>query len=158
MNIHGLVALGSRFTLGVVFCLSSVPKVMHPDKFFFNVLEYQLVGPIASAIVAGALPWLELTLAITLLSGFLVDGSLLLTIALMAGFSALQGYALAKGLRINCGCFTLSDKAPPLSIWTLGRTLVFAAIGVLGLYAESKRIRRLAGSSLASQGSMTSLA
>lgn len=133
MFITRVFAILSRLGLGVVLCWSAVPKLVYPDRFFGNVLEYGVIGPEAASYVAAVLPWLELMLGLLLLSNILVSGAFLVSLMLLLGFSGLQAYALATGLEVSCGCFAVADEAGAVSGWTVTRAALLGVLAAVGL-------------------------
>lgn len=95
-----------RLLLGGLFFALSLDKIQHPRVFAEAVLAYDLLPAITIPVAAVVLPWLELSAGLFLVLGLLSRGSALL-LALMSGlFTVMVGITLARGLDINCGCFT----------------------------------------------------
>jgi hypothetical protein len=115
-----------------VFCWSAVPKIVQPDQFHANVLEYGIVGPDPALIVTAVLPWLELVLGILFLARVYLDSAYLTAAALTLGFTAIQSYALARGLEVACGCFTVGPDSGNIGSWTVMRTATLLLVAILG--------------------------
>jgi uncharacterized membrane protein YphA (DoxX/SURF4 family) len=77
-----------RIALGATFVFSSVGKLNRPGDFLAAVYDYQMVGPRLGVAVATVLPWLELIVGICLLAGILIDGALILALAMGCLFVA----------------------------------------------------------------------
>jgi uncharacterized membrane protein YphA (DoxX/SURF4 family) len=112
-----------RLTLGVIFIVSSIPKLRQPYDFLASVYGYKLVSPQIGLVVAMILPWLELFVGICLVGGIFVSGAILASIVMCAMFSFVLISALWRGLSISCGCFNPSG-AGIICYWTVSRALL----------------------------------
>lgn len=97
-----------RAALAAVFIYASVGKIQKPDEFAQLVAGYRILPISLVNIVALLLPWVELLCAVSLLSGILMRSSGLVLAVVNLIFLAGVGSAMARGLDIECGCFTLS--------------------------------------------------
>jgi hypothetical protein len=117
-------ALGFRFVLGFVFLNASVSKLLAPAQFARAVRNYRLLPARLNQPVSKWLPRLELALALALLLGFgagIAAGVIAVMLMLFAAAVALN---LARGRRIDCGCFTTPSPR------TIGWRLVAADLGL----------------------------
>ena len=121
-----LVLLG-RLIVSAAFILAALPKIQDPAAFAISVEGYRIVNDNLAMWIALALPWLELVAGFGLLIPQIRRGSNLVIALLLIVFIALHASAWARGLDINCGCFTAheSEKTPDY-LW-----LVFRNIGLL---------------------------
>jgi hypothetical protein len=124
----------SRLVLGCVLLSSSVAKLRQPYDFLANVYQYELVSPKIGLLVAMALPWLELLLAICLFGGVFLGGSFLLTVSLAAIFIAAQLSVLHRGMFISCGCFG-GPAETVIAYGTLVRTALFGVMALGGYFS-----------------------
>jgi cobalt-zinc-cadmium efflux system protein len=121
-----------RLILGVIFIYASIDKIHHPADFAETVYSYQILnGPLIN-LTAIILPWLELTLGLLLILGVWVPGAVFTSNALLLLFFATVLFNLARGLDIDCGCFTASTD--PSSgghmLWYLFRDGFFLLLGL----------------------------
>jgi len=100
---HMLLVL--RLVLGGMLLWAGLTKARQPFEFLSTVYDYRLLGPSAGLVVAAALPWLEMIAGCCLLTGVMVEGSLVVATALTAMFAMAIASAWYRGLGINCGCF-----------------------------------------------------
>jgi uncharacterized membrane protein YphA (DoxX/SURF4 family) len=150
MKAHGLrdsswidfLGLVFRSGLGVVFLLSSIPKIHFPFIFLSNVYDYQLLGPASGAMLAIVLPWLELALAVALFAGILLEGAFLGSIVLTSVFIIAQVAVLHRGLSIGCSCFGSAQE--PVGYRTLLRTCLVLGIALAGLWTQYRLSREKA--------------
>jgi hypothetical protein len=82
------------------------------------------------------LPWLELLLGLCLLAGIWLPGAVLAVNGLLVVFLAAFIFNMARGLDVNCGCFSTGSGAPAMSAgWYLLRDFGFFAVGTFLFYA-----------------------
>lgn len=95
----------ARLLVGGIFVWSGAAHLANPYYFLSTVYQYELTTAPIGALIASYLPFLELVLAVCLLGGLCRRPTWIVTAALLLTFVAVQGSALARGLRISCGCF-----------------------------------------------------
>ena len=126
----------ARLTLAGIFIYASLDKIAHPAAFAKDVYNYQILPDALINLTALVLPWLELFLGLCLLVGIWLPGAVLTVNGLMVVFLAALVFNLARGLDINCGCFSTGSEAPAMSAgWYLLRDVGFFAVGVFLFYA-----------------------
>lgn len=107
----------ARWAVGALFLYMGLAKALDPEKFLKLVRQYDLVStPWLLNGIAAALPWLEVWCGLLLLTGILVRGSALLSLAMLIPFTAVVFHratvlAAAKALpfcavKFDCGCGT----------------------------------------------------
>ncbi|MBW2194475.1 MAG: DoxX family membrane protein [Deltaproteobacteria bacterium] len=104
-----------RIVLGGIFVYASVGKILYPADFAEAVANYQLLPVKLTNLAAITLPWLEFIAGLLLLNGFKTQSSNLFSFFLLCVFSLGAISALARGLDINCGCFTEESRKVGLS-------------------------------------------
>jgi uncharacterized membrane protein YphA (DoxX/SURF4 family) len=124
-----------RLGLGVLFIVSSVPKIRQPYLFLGSVYGYELVGPKMGVLVAMALPWVELFAGVCLVGGVFVGGAMLAGIGMGMLFTVVLASALWRQLDISCGCFS-SSAAGKISYLTLIRAAAITLLSA-GAYAAA---------------------
>lgn len=122
-------ALGFRFLLGFVFLLAGLSKIGRRSDFEQTIRAYELVSRRAAQLIARWLPRLELAGASLLLLGVATIPIAVLLGVLLVGFAGAVGINLARGRKIDCGCF--SATAPQKIGWgVVARNLSLAAMAV----------------------------
>ncbi|KPM56789.1 DoxX family protein [Frankia sp. R43] len=105
-----------RVGLGAVWLVAGLLKVDDPDGMVrsvraFRILPESLVHPVAYAV-----PFVEIALGVLLIVGLTVRLGAFVSAALFAVYIAAISSAAARGLRIDCGCFStggdLTAEAP----------------------------------------------
>jgi len=111
------VSTGARLVLGVVWLWAGLVKILDPAQSVIAVRAYRLLPEALVRPVAWGLPFLELAVAILLLSGIRTRLAAWLSLGLLAVFVASVASAWARGLSISCGCFGGGGAAPGVH-WT----------------------------------------
>ena len=130
---------GVRLILGVIFIYASYDKILNPKAFAEVVYNYQILPDKLINLTAIFLPWLEIMIGVFLIVGFWMPGTVIWCNILLVTYIGALGYNLAKGLNINCGCFS-TTKGSPISIEHLLWDAVFLALsGYLFFFVFVKR-------------------
>ncbi len=107
----GILTFVLRLVLGFIFIYASVDKILHPAQFAKVIYHYQVLPMEIINVVAIIIPWLEAILGMTLILGIWLETTALMLSAITFVFIALMGSAMARGLNIECGCFSLDPEA-----------------------------------------------
>lgn len=125
-----------RLILGTIFVLASIDKIIHPAAFAKAVYNYQILPDIFINLTAIILPWVELILGIFLILGLWFPGAVLLANLLLVTFFAALLFNLARGLDVQCSCFTTSKEATSslyMYLYVI-RDGMFLSLGIYLLY------------------------
>lgn len=126
---HLLLVFSTRLILGGIFIFASLDKVIHPLGFAKSINYYQILPDPLINLAAIILPWLELILGTLLLFGIWLPGTIVLTDLLLVTFSAVLVFNLARGLNVDCGCFSTTPTENPATYWYVFRDAVFLLLG-----------------------------
>jgi uncharacterized membrane protein YphA (DoxX/SURF4 family) len=138
-EIGEALMLGVRFALAFVLLSASIPKLTAPDEFARAVRNYRLLPASLNRAVAAWLPRLEAALALCLLVGVAVRLAAAVAAVAFAGFALAVSINLARGRRIDCGCY--SRVSPRRIGWGLViRNLVFASLALTLVAAPPKAL------------------
>jgi len=132
------VILAFRIVLGIVFLYSSFEKIRDPGNFASNIQNYQFLPYSITNLFSIFLPWVELYVGICLILGVFVDGAAFLSTGMMVMFIIALGQALARGLDIECGCF--SQEGSLVGLNTLLRDLIWLAMALFVWRREEKTL------------------
>jgi uncharacterized membrane protein YphA (DoxX/SURF4 family) len=132
--LKGLL-LAARLCLGGIFVYASIDKIFHPADFAVAVYNYQILPDGLVNLAAIFLPWLELLLGICLIAGVWLPGATMIANALLIAFTGALLFNLARGLDIDCGCFSTSSAAGVSNAWYILRDILFLAIGGIVFYS-----------------------
>jgi putative oxidoreductase len=132
------VCIPVRFVLGAVFIYSAAPKLIDPPAFAQMVSNYSILPPAAIGPVAIVLPWLEVLIGCALISGFFRRGAAFLSGVLLLTFIAALGFNLARGVPVDCGCFTVeASRSDPEAVFETMRFDILRDLGLLVLATHS---------------------
>jgi putative oxidoreductase len=101
-----IISVIFRITLGIIFLYAAVGKIDNPEAFFKEISNYRLFPDFISQISAIILPWIELTIGLLLILGIRVKTTSAISFILLVVFTLMVISAWARGLNINCGCFS----------------------------------------------------
>jgi hypothetical protein len=125
------LSFGARFVLGFIFVYASIDKILHPAAFAETIYNYQILPDVLINVTAIVLPWLEFLIGSLLILGLWMPGAVFTCNALLLLFFVTVLFNLARGLDIDCGCFTASTD--PSSgghmLWYLFRDGFFLFLG-----------------------------
>lgn len=93
-----------RWLLGLLLLAAGLSKLaLQPAELAHRLGQFALFGPLTLNWLAISLPWAEILAGAGLLRRW--PGSQCLAVGLCTGFTGVVGWALARGLRVDCGCF-----------------------------------------------------
>jgi len=124
---------GVRLILGVIFIYASYDKILHPKAFAEVVYNYQILPDGLINVTAIVLPWLEMLMGIFLIMGFWMPGTVIWCNTLLVVYIGALCFNLARGLDVNCGCFSTA-KGSTISIETILWDVAFLALSVYLLF------------------------
>ncbi|WP_462203925.1 MauE/DoxX family redox-associated membrane protein [Frankia sp. CcWB3] len=125
-----------RLGLGVVWLVAGLLKVNDPDGMVRSVRAFRILPDALVQPIAYGVPFLEIALGMLLVVGLAVRLSAVVSAVMFAVYIAAIASAAARGLRIDCGCFSsggdLAADAPTHYTSELIRdSLLLAAAGLL---------------------------
>jgi uncharacterized membrane protein YphA (DoxX/SURF4 family) len=100
-----VITLLARLVLGGVLLVAGGLKVLQPTESANAVASYKLLPTNLAHLTGYALPWLELAIALLLITGFMVRPAAVVSGMIMIVFIAAIASVWARGLLIDCGCF-----------------------------------------------------
>ncbi|BDV01407.1 hypothetical protein TDMWS_14920 [Thermodesulfomicrobium sp. WS] len=125
-----------RYFLAVVLIAAVPHKLLDPAGFALAIARYDLVPTAMVNALALVLPWVEVILAVLLVCDVLMGPALWLTNLLFAGFAAAIGIAMARGLDIDCGCYTTGTTGSMLVALVRDVILLVAGLILSLIYAR----------------------
>jgi len=103
-KVNPYIVLIMRIILGLVFIIASYDKLLDPQQFARDISNYHFIPFGFENFVAIILPWIELFIGFSLITGVMLDGSALTTGVLLIMFNFLVFQAMVRGFNIDCGC------------------------------------------------------
>ena len=131
-NWRGLSLVSLRLFVGLVFVYASFDKILRTSDFAEIIYNYQVLPEILINLVSVILPWLELLLGLLLIFGVWLPGAVLLCNLLFLFFFATLIFNTARGMDIDCGCFSISSATSSggQMLWYLLRDGLFLLLGL----------------------------
>ena len=125
--LERLIGIG----IALLLLRSSFAHLGNPYYFLSSVYSYQQTGIELGKWIAMVLPFLQITVAISLIAKWWLPSAYILAFAMLMVFLAAQAIALWKGLELSCGCFGAADslRVGPVTIALAGTLAVLSAIG-----------------------------
>lgn len=131
-----------RVILGSVFIYAAIGKILDPKEFADSVAAFHILPVTSVNVFAIVLPWVELIAGLLLLLGLFVRSSALLLLLMNIVFMFAVGSAMARGLDIDCGCFTLSNEHDRVGWSIIARDAVLLAL-CIPVLARRKKINAI---------------
>ncbi|MBO1337244.1 MauE/DoxX family redox-associated membrane protein [Streptomyces sp. VRA16 Mangrove soil] len=124
-----------RLLLAGVLGYAGLVKIRDLANAERSVAVYQIVSGSAAQLVGGALPFVEIAVALLLVAGLATRAAAAVTAVLLAVYIAAIASVWARGLSIDCGCFggggTLTDGAERGYVIDIARDLLLLGAAVL---------------------------
>lgn len=137
ISSKALLLLIGRLVLAWVFIWAAIPKLQDPVAFSVSIEGYRVVSGSMALWAAIILPWLELVVALGLITPWLRQASASTMVVLLALFITLHASAWIRGLDISCGCFGESTDSMGYH-WLILRNLVLLLISIFILRAPRR--------------------
>ncbi len=128
-----------RLALGGVFIYASIYKILDPAQFAKSIWYYHIVPGDLINVSALILPWLELLCGLALIVGAYYRGAVLWVNILLIIFIAAIGWAVYRGISIDCGCFKAAAAGSESAMQTIYRDIGYLAMGLQLLFSRSRR-------------------
>ncbi|MBN4081414.1 DoxX family membrane protein [Caldithrix abyssi] len=130
-----------RLIVGIIFVYASWDKIAHPAEFAKVIGNYHAVPFGLENMMALVMPWLELLVGIFLIAGIMVDGAAIMGILMMVVFIFAISQALARGISIECGCFSVTETGgPKIGLQTILRNIVYLSMSLVIFYRSERRL------------------
>ncbi len=121
--------LSTRLLLGAIFIAASIDKIAHPAEFAEIISNYQILPGHLINIAAIVLPWLEAILGLFIVCGWWLPGATVLADLLLVCFLVALVQAVARGIDLQCGCFSVKAAGATHTVWYLVRDSFFLLLG-----------------------------
>ena len=137
----GPLVILCRLVLGGVFIYASLDKIANPAEFAKAIGNYHVLPFGLENLLALFLPWLELLTGILLIAGIMVDGATILIISMNIVFIFAISQALARGISIECGCFSVSTEGGSnIGFQTILRDFAYLIMAFIIFYRRDKQL------------------
>jgi len=130
----------ARIILGIVFIYASLDKISHPAAFAAAIGNYHVLPFGLENITGLIMPWLELLVGVMLIAGIMIDGAAIMSAIMMIIFILAISQALARGIDIDCGCFSVStEDGEKVGLRRLLEDFVYLGFSLIIFYRTEKR-------------------
>ena len=130
----------ARLLVGGIFVYAGASKILDPVRFADAVAAYQMLPVSVINLVAIMLPWVEVVAGILAVMGFWLPASSLVIASLMSLFMLALTQAMARGLKISCGCF--GSGMEPITGLTVARDVFIWVLSVALCWRASEAQRK----------------
>jgi putative oxidoreductase len=100
-----------RLIIGVIFIYASVNKLFNAEEFAKAIKNYDMLPLFIINFMAIIMPYVEFFTGILLITGIYKRGSSAIVVISLVVFLIALTSAYARGLDINCGCFSLETTS-----------------------------------------------
>jgi uncharacterized membrane protein YphA (DoxX/SURF4 family) len=118
----------ARIFLAGLFIYAGLPKILAPEAFALVVFRFHLLPDVLINVVALLLPWLEICAGLALLLPAWRRAGAAWLAGLLGAATAALALGLARGLDIDCGCFTLQPGRSHIGLWSLLRNALLITL------------------------------
>jgi uncharacterized membrane protein YphA (DoxX/SURF4 family) len=134
-----------RLILGGTFLYAGIVKWQSPQFFADSIASFRLLPVTFINPLAISLPVLEAMIGVMLIVGLKSRAAAFSTLALCALFAIAMISALARGLKIDCGCFGGGTPSIAHGWFSVGRDMLLGwmALVIARTDAETMRTRKL---------------
>lgn len=119
-----------RLVLGAIFLYAGVVKSQDPAGFAQAIYNYRILPGWAINPLAILLPWVEMVMGAALVVGLWVPGASLLASGMLGLFALALCVNLARGLDIDCGCFSTASTGSGSTTWYFLRDILLMAMAI----------------------------
>lgn len=129
-----------RVVLGGIFLYAGIVKSQDPAGFAQAIYNYRILPGQFINPVAILLPWVEIAISAALLLGFWVPGASLLASGFLGVFALALFINLARGLDIDCGCFSTAQSGSGNTIWYFLRDILLMSLALHVFIFEREKV------------------
>lgn len=150
-----------RLGLGAMWLTAGALKIGDPDGMVRSVRAFRILPEALVEPVGYALPFVEVALGATLVVGLAVRAGAIVSTLLLAVYVAAIASAAARGLRIDCGCFSsggdlTADQPTRYTSELVRDSLLVAASALLAVFPRGYlAVDRLLDQSTTTDGEST---
>ena len=130
--------------MGAVFIYASLDKIADPIAFSTNIDNYHITPIAINNLAALIIPWVELIIGLSLITGVFLDGASILTMALLVFFIFIISQAYMRGISLHCGCFKtavdpgLGDLKQEM-LWRIFEDFLFLVLAIIVYFRHAFR-------------------
>lgn len=134
MKLNPVIRHLLRIILGGLFIYASLDSLWRPALFAKAIYNYHLLPDMLLHPAAILLPWVEMITGIMLIGNIFPRTSAAIQVMLLFVFTIAVTIAVARGLDINCGCFSLDENGTRTTIWKIGENVLLMILAIVVWY------------------------
>jgi uncharacterized membrane protein YphA (DoxX/SURF4 family) len=127
-----------KWLVAAIFIFAGISKLLNPATFARDIDNYRLLPYLLVTLMAIILPWLEVLCGIFLIVGSWKRGAAFVLLVLTFMFLIAISSAIARGLDISCGCFSMTLEGTKIGYTRLIEDVILFAIILLINLREEK--------------------
>lgn len=128
-----------RVVLGGIFLYAGIVKSQDPEGFAQAIYNYRILPGWLINPVAILLPWVEIVMGAALFLGFWVPGASLLACGFLGAFALALCINLARGLDIDCGCFSTVQSGSGNTTWYFLRDILLMGLALHVFFLDKQK-------------------
>jgi uncharacterized membrane protein YphA (DoxX/SURF4 family) len=133
--------IAGRLGIAVIFLYAGYEKVRAPwPQFAVSIESFKMAPESWLEPLARIIPWCEIALGVSLLSGILTRWFALIATLVLTFFLFIGIRAYAKGLAVDCGCFGAGNSGAIDAKW-FAEHAAMLALGLAVSVGEFVRVR-----------------
>jgi putative oxidoreductase len=129
LTCHPFFLLALNLILGGLFLYAGILKAQNPQAFSDNIFSFQILPNALVNGLALGLPPFEIITGGMLIVGWQRRTAALGLLVLTCIFTFALSQALARGLKVDCGCFGSGTPSAVKNWLSLGRDILLIAMG-----------------------------
>ena len=104
------ISVGASVLLGLVFLTAGVGKLLGEGAFLLQISTL-VINPAYASAIAAVLPWVEIILGLSLLTGIVPKIAAGFSSLLVVAFIFYNGWLISKGFGLEpCGCLGIVER------------------------------------------------
>lgn len=130
-----------KISLGFVFVVASIGKIIDPQQFARDVYSYVLLPNAIVPLFAAVIPWIEFFAGLLLMFDVTPKSNSLIICGLLIAFIFAIAIDLYRGIEISCGCFDFLFPEEKIGMRTVIRDIILLIIGLIILFFDHNEIK-----------------
>ncbi|HDQ26218.1 MAG TPA: hypothetical protein ENN43_05665, partial [bacterium] len=137
---HRITLYVLKISLGIIFVLASLGKIIDPQGFMNDVYSYVLLPTAIVPLFSATVPWIEFIAGMLLILDITPKSNAFIINALLMAFIVAILAAMARGIELSCGCFDLLFPDEEVGMKTIVRDIVMLVMGSIIMFFDHNEI------------------
>lgn len=127
-SFAGIVSTALRVTIGIIFCVSGLLKIVNHDEFMAALKTYGFFSPLVIEIAVVVMPHLEIVVGGLVAFDVRTKMICLVLALLLVTLSLVGAAAILQGRAVDCGCFPLAESSESIGAGYFIRNAMLTAV------------------------------